>query len=1055
MNGIVQWFVRNGVAANLLVIFIMLAGLMSIGSIKREVFPEVDSGMISIDMEYLGAAPEEVEEGICIRIEEAIQGLEDVKQITSTAREGMGSVMVKLLPNANATEVLDEVKTRVDAIDTFPEEAEKPVVQEIMIRKQVINIAIAGPVDEKSLKRFGEQVRDELVSLPNITQVELGNVRPYEVSIEISEQSMRKYGLSFDEVASAVRRRSLDLPGGSVKTEGGEILLRTKGQAYQGKEFGNILLRTRPDGTQLFLRDVSTVVDGFAETDQEGRFDEMRSVLIQVFRVGDQNALDVSETVYDFVEKMKPRLPERMLITTWQDDSSYLKSRQQLLAKNGMYGLLLVFLTLALFLRLNLALWVSFGLAVSFLGTLWVMPWLGVSINLLSLFAFILVLGIVVDDAIIVSENIHAHQEREDDKVGAAIRGAQEVSKPVIFAVLTTVAAFLPLLMVPGSTGKVMKVIPAVVIPTLLFSLIESLFVLPNHLSHWKPGRKNKNLVLNAWERLQSKFARRLEGFILQFYRPALSFALSWRYLTVATAIGVMVVTMGLVGGGWIKFQFFPPVEGDNMAAILTMPLGTPAKVTRKAVERIQSSAVALREEIDGDKAGSESSVFRHILASVGQQPFNKVQQEGAGNFVADFSSAHLGEVHVELQASESRGGSSSIDLVNRWRELTGDVPGATELVFTASIFSSGEAINVQLVGSDFERLREAADALKQKLRSYPGVTDISDSFRAGKREVKLGIKPAAEGLGLSQLDLGRQVRQAFYGEEAQRIQRGRDEVRIMVRYPPEERRSLGDLEDMRIRTPAGVEVPFDEVAEVELGRGFSSIKRVDRARAINVTADVDATQANANEVISDLEETFLSKVPERYPGVFYTWEGEQREQAETMEGMMSGYPLALLIIYALLAIPFRSYLQPFIVMSAIPFGLVGAIWGHVIMGMDLTILSMFGIVALSGVVVNDNLVMVVYINRFRDQGGKLMDAVREAGVARFRPILLTSLTTFVGLVPLILEESVQAKFLIPMATSLAFGVVFATTISLLLVPAGYLVLEDLKRLISGGQSAE
>ena len=1057
MNGIIQWFVRNGVAANLLVIFIMLAGLMSIGSIKREVFPEVDSGMISIDVEYLGAAPEEVEEGICIRVEEAIQGLEGIKQITSTAREGNGSIMVKLLPNANSTTVLDEVKTRVDAIDTFPEEAEKPVIQEIMMRKQVINIALAGPLDEGALKRLGEEVRDELVTLPNITQVELGNVRPYEVSIEVSEQSMREYGMSFDEVANAVRRSSLDLPGGSVKTEGGEILLRTKGQAYSGEDFGGILLRTRRDGTQLYLRDVANVVDGFAETDKEGRFDGMRSVLIQVFRVGDQNALDVSDAVYEFVDQMKARLPEGMLITTWQDDSSYLKSRQQLLAKNGLYGLLLVFLTLALFLRLNLALWVSFGLAVSFLGTLWVMPWIGVSINLLSLFAFILVLGIVVDDAIIVSENIHSHQEKEDDKTGAAIRGAQEVSKPVIFAVLTTVAAFLPLLMVPGSTGKIMKVIPAVVVPTLLFSLIESLLVLPNHLSHWRETRdKSGKVVKNAWERLQSRFAGRLDWFVQTVYQPSLAFALHWRYLTVAAAIGIMMVTMGLVGGGWIKFQFFPPVEGDNMAAILTMPLGTPAKVTRKAIEKIEASALELRNQIDGEENEEGGSVFRHILSSVGQQPFNKTQQEGAGNFVADFSSAHLGEVHIELQASEMREGSSSIELANRWREMTGDVPGATELLFTASIFSSGEAINLQLVGSDFDRLREAADALKKKLHSYTGVIDVADSFRDGKREVKLGIKPVAEALGLTQMDLGRQVRQAFYGEEAQRIQRGRDEVRVMVRYPKEERRSLGDLEDMRIRTSLGKEVPFHEVANVELGRGFSSIKRVDRSRAINVTADIDVSLANANEVIADLEATFLSTLTENYPGVFFTWEGEQREQQETMEGMLSGYPLALLIIYALLAVPFRSYLQPFIVMSAIPFGLVGAVWGHMIMGMDLTILSMFGIVALSGVVVNDNLVMVVYINRFRDRGGKLADAVRQAGVARFRPILLTSLTTFVGLIPLILEKSVQAKFLIPMATSLAFGVLFATSISLLLVPAGYLVLEDLKGLFkeSGSSSA-
>lgn len=1048
MNGVIHWFVRNGVAANLLVIFIMIAGLMSIGSIKREVFPEVESGMISINVEYLGAAPEEVEEGICIRVEEAIQGLEGIKQITSTAREGNGSIMVKLLPNANSMTVLDEVKTRVDAIDTFPEEAEKPVIQEIMIRKQVINIALAGDLEEAALKRLGEGVRDELVTLPDITQVELGNVRPYEVSIEVSEQSMRQYGMSFDEVANAVRRSSLDLPGGSVKTEGGEILLRTKGQAYSGEDFGNILLRTRRDGTQLYLRDVANVVDGFAETDKEGRFDGMSSVLIQVFRVGDQNALDVAEAVYEFVDQMKARLPEGILITTWQDDSSYLKSRQQLLAKNGLYGLLLVFLTLALFLRLNLALWVSFGLAVSFLGTLWVMPWIGVSINLLSLFAFILVLGIVVDDAIIVSENIHSHQEREDDKTGAAIRGAQEVSTPVIFAVLTTVAAFIPLLMVPGSTGKIMKVIPAVVVPTLLFSLIESLLVLPNHLSHWRERRdKSGKLVKNAWERFQSRFTRRLDWFIQTLYQPSLAVALQWRYLTVAVAIGIMMVTMGLVGGGWIKFQFFPPVQGDNMAAILTMPLGTPAKVTRKAIEKIEASALELRNQIDGGQNEEGGSVFRHILSSVGQQPFNKTQQEGAGNFVADFSSAHLGEVHIELQASEMREGSSSIELANQWREMTGDVPGATELLFTASIFSSGEAINLQLVGSDFDRLREAADALKKKLRSYTGVIDVADSFRDGKREVKLGIKPVAEGLGLTQMDLGRQVRQAFYGEEAQRIQRGRDEVRVMVRYPKEERRSLGDLEDMRIRTALGNEVPFHEVADVEIGRGFSSIKRVDRSRAINVTADIDVSLANANEVIANLETTFLSTLTKDYPGVFFTWEGEQREQQETIEGMLSGYPLALLIIYALLAVPFRSYLQPLIVMSAIPFGLVGAIWGHVIMGMDLTILSMFGIVALSGVVVNDNLVMVVYINRFRDRGGKLADAVRQAGVARFRPIILTSLTTFVGLIPLILEKSVQAKFLIPMATSLAFGVLFATSISLLLVPAGYLVLEDFKGL--------
>ena len=483
------------------------------------------------------------------------------------------------------------------------------------------------------------------------------------------------------------------------------------------------------------------------------------------------------------------------------------------------------------------------------------------------------------------------------------------------------------------------------------------------------------------------------------------------------------------------------------MAAILTMPLGTPADSTRKALAKIEAGANALREEIDGDRKEGEGSVFRHVLSSVGQQPFSRAQQEGGGNFVANVSSAHLGEVHIELQAAENRRGNSSRELAGRWRQLTGEIPGASELIFTSSLFSSGEAVNAQLAGSDFGRLRRAADELKAHLRSYAGVFDIADSFRDGKQEVQLAIRPGAETLGLSQMDLGRQVRQAFYGEEAQRIQRGRDEVRVMVRYPKSERRSLGDLEELRIRTPLGAEVPFGEAAEVQTGRGYSEIKRVDRRRAINVTADVDASKANANEVIADLEANYIPKLMEKYPGISFAWEGEQQEQQETMQGILRGYPLALLIIYALLAIPFRSYLQPFIVMSAIPFGLVGAVWGHIFMGMDLTILSMFGIVALSGVVVNDNLVMVVYINRFRSRGGRLIEAVRQAGAARFRPILLTSLTTFVGLIPLILEKSVQAKFLIPMATSLAFGVMFATMISLFLVPAGYLVLEDLKGL--------
>jgi multidrug efflux pump subunit AcrB len=1051
MNGIIQWFARNSVAANLLVIGIVVAGFTGLSSAKREVFPTVSTDMISVKVEYLGAAPAEVEEGVCIKIEEAIESIEDIKKITSSAAEGMGTVMAELLPGSDLPEALDEIKAAVDAIDTFPELAEKPLIEEVLVEKQVINVAIAGDLGEHTLKRLGERVRDELAAIPGITQVRLANVRPYEISIEVSEDSLRKYGISFDMVANAVRRSSLDMPGGVVKTEGGEILLRTKGQSYRGEDFEKIVLITRPDGTRLLLQDVADVVDGFMETDQEATFDGMPSAMVQVYRVGDQNALEISARVQEYVAENKKLLPSGVLMTTWQDDASYLRSRQDLLVKNGLYGLTLVFITLALFLRLGLAGWVSFGLFVSFLGTLWVMPIMDVSINLLSLFAFILVLGIVVDDAIVVSENIHAHQEKHEHALEASILGAQEVSKPVIFAVLTTVAAFLPLLMVAGNTGKIMRGIPMVVIPTLLFSLIESLLVLPSHLSHrakvvseGKSDARRLNL-LGLWNRLQKGFAARMDGFIHRFYAPFLERALVWRYFSISVAVGIFFITVGLMVGGWVKFQFFPPVEGDNVAAILTLPQGTPASVTRDAIDKLEGSVLKMREEIDQGRTEEEGSVFRHVLASVGIQPYNKMQQEGAGKFVPDISSPHLGEVHVELTASELREGYSSNDLAKMWRTNTPHIPGVEELTFTASIFSSGEPINVQFIGRDFDRLRQAAARLKQHLLTYPGVQDISDSFREGKREIKMEIKPDAENAGLAQSDLGRQVRQAFYGEEAQRIQRGRDEIRVMVRYPEEHRRSIGNLEAMRIRLPDGTEIPYEEVADVQWGRGYSTIQRVDRRRAINVTADVDLTKGNTTEIINDLDTHFLPQLMEEFPELQYTWEGERREQQDTIMGIVQGYPLALVIIYALLAIPFRSYLQPFIVMSAIPFGLVGAVWGHIIMQLDLTILSMFGIVALSGVVVNDNLVLVVYINRQRELGLSLLQAVKKAGMARFRPILLTSLTTFVGLVPLILEKSVQAQFLIPMAISLAFGVMFATAISLVLVPAGYLVLEDIK----------
>lgn len=1051
MNRVLAWWVRNGVAANLLVLVICVGGLLTMGQIKREVFPEFSSDLISVAVEYPGAAPEEVEEAICVRIEEAVQSLDGVKKITSSANENAGAVTIELLPGANAREVLDEVKARVDAIDTFPAEAEKPVITEVTLRRQVLNIAISGRADEATLKRLGERVRDEVSALPGITQVELANVRPYEISIEVSEAALRRHGLTFDQVAQAVRRASLDLPGGSVKTRGGEVLLRAKGQAYRGPEFEALVLLTRPDGTRLRLGEVARVVDGFAETDQFARFDGQPSVLVQVFRVGDQSALEIADRVEAYVREAQRRMPEGITLTVWQNDASFLRSRLDTLVRNGRSGLVLVFLTLALFLRFRLAAWVSFGIFVSFLGTLWVLPALGVSINMISLFAFVLVLGIVVDDAIVVGENVHTHQQRHGEGRRGAIEGVQEVVKPVVFAVLTTVAAFVPLTLVPGNTGKVMRVIPLIVIPTLLFSLLESLFVLPEHLSHLPPNHVGAARGLAGWwRRFQGGFATGLDRLVQRHYRRLLERALEWRYLTAAVGLVVLMITAALVLGGRVRYQFFPPVEGDYVAAFVTMPLGTPVELTAEVVAKLEASARQVQRELDARQVAGKGGIFRHMMASVGEQPYLTTQRQGVGNFVRQIAGSHLGEVTIELAPSEERA-ISSTRIAERWRELTGPIPDAVELVFSADIFSPGDAINLQIAGPKLEELRVVADKVKARLAEYEHVSEIADSFRAGKQELKLNILPAAEALGLSLQDLARQVRQAFYGEEVQRIQRGRDEVKVMVRYPAEHRRSLADLEQMRIRTPDGAEVPFSVVARVEPGRGYATIKRVNRHRAINVTADVDLTKASLNDIVADLEHNFLPRLRAEHPGVTFTFEGERREQQETMGGVMRGFVLALLMIYALLAIPFASYVQPFLVMSAIPFGLVGAVWGHVLLGLDLTVLSMFGLVALAGVVVNDNLVLVDFVNRHVAAGVPLLKAVREAGVARFRAVLLTSLTTFAGLTPLILEKSLQARFLIPMAVSLGFGVMFATAITLLLVPCGYLVLEDLKARLGVG----
>ncbi len=1042
MKTLIDWFANNGVVANLLMMVIIALGVMGVSGVNQEVFPTFEAELISIAVPYRGAAPEEVEEAVCVRIEEAIQGLEGVKRMTSTAAEGAGSVLVEVETGYDIRELLDDIKARVDAISTFPLETEKPVVQELVPRLQVINVSLYGDTDELTLKRLGEKVRDDLTALPEISQADLKSVRPYEVSIEVSEDALRRHGITFDEVTQAVRRSSLDMPGGSVKAESGEILLRTKGQAYRGEEFEDLTLLTRADGSRLRLADVAWVVDGFEETDQQSRFDGQPTVMIQVYRVGDEDTPDVAAAVHRFVAQVRPTLPPGISIATWQDSSVMLGERRDLLVRNGMNGLFLVFIVLTLFLRMRLAMWVVIGIPVAFLGAFATMPYTGITINMMTLFAFILVLGIVVDDAIIVAERIHFRQDAGDRGLKGAILGTQEVALPVIFGVLTTMVAFSPFMMVPGLIGNFTRAIPLIVIPVLAFSVIESQFVLPYHLSHLKEPRiRKKTLLIRAWDGFFTGFGRAVDWFIQSVYRPVLEFALGWRYLTAALGISSLFLAAGLIQGGVVEFVFFPQMDSDNVVVKLTMPQETPSEVTASAVESIESTVL----ELGADLAGQHGyPLFTHVLSSVGEQPSSNA---GPGNPGIAPSRSYLGEVNIELVSGEGRPYSSA-QITTMLRERLAPIPGAVELELVSNLMGgAGKPIDFQMAGPDIDELRVVAADIRARLAEYPGVIDITDSFRGGKPEIELALRPSAESLGLSLEDLGRQVRQGFFGEEAQRIQRGRDDVRVMVRYPKEERQSLGYLDNMRIRTPDGAQVPFLTVADATFGRGFSSITRVDRRRAINVSAGVDKEMANANAILFDFQARHMPDVLADHPNVTYSLEGEQRMQGEFMEGLTRGFLVALFVIFALMAIPFKSYSQPLIVMSAVPFGLVGAVFGHAILGMTMNFMSMMGMVAVAGVVVNDSLVLVHFINRTRKAGKSLIHSVRDSGVMRFRPILLTSLTTAAGVTPLMLETSLQAQFLIPMAVSLASGVLFATLITLALVPALYLILEDIKSL--------
>jgi multidrug efflux pump subunit AcrB len=1059
---------------------VLLFGFITWMQLRKEIFPETSIDAVLVSVPYPNASPEETETGVCIPVEEAIQDLDGIDRITSTAAEGIGAVIVEMNTGYDVRNLMDDVKTRIDAITTFAENTEEPVIEELLIKMQVMSVAVYADTDEKTLRSFAEKVRDGLLSYSPppppkdepiltklsrilsyetlkkafsrgsdnpITQVEITGARPYEISIEVSEQVLRSHLLTLGQVADAVRRSSIDLPSGSVRTSAGEVLIKTEGKRYTDREFLDIPVLTQTDGSELLLGDIATVIDGFEEVDLKSRFDGRSAIVINVFRVGNEDTIQVADAVKGYVDRANATFPEGVSLELWFDQSYYLRGRMELLARNGIVGLLLVFGVLALFLRPSLAFLVSIGIPVSFAGAVAMMPYTDVSVNMITLFAFILVLGIVVDDAIVVGENVYRRIRSGEDPREASWRGTHEVGVVVIFGVISTMVAFMPMLGVSGVGGKIWRNIPWIVIPTLLFSILQSKLVLPAHMSMLR--RTDPKRDFGPIMRFQRKVSLGLETFVERMYRPALKRALHARYIVIASFIALFLVVVGIVAGGWIRWQFFPEVEADLISAKVTMPKGVPFETTEKAVLRIEAAARRLN---DLHTEQGQAPLIKHMLASVGTQPFQTGIVMGGPP-----TDENLGEVTLELRDAVTRAMSAK-ELASVWRELTGQIPGTSDLTFQSQAAGGGNAIDLLLRGDDLDELQRASDFIQEQLGSYDGVIDIADSNQEGKRQLKLPKRLTASGeaLGLRVADVATQLRQGFFGDEVQRLQRGRDEVKVYVRYPKAERLSLENVEQMKIRTPMGDEVPLSAVADFEFGRGYSTISRADRKRSIKVTADIDKTKdVNADNVVRTLEAAALSNFPELFPGVAYSFEGEQKNQRDDVREIGNGFFLALIGMFVLMAIPLRSYVQPLIIMSVIPFGLVGAVLGHLVMGTELSIMSLCGIVALAGVVVNDSLVLVDYVNRQRAKGVPVVDAAWEAGAVRFRPILLTSLTTFAGLTPMLLERDLQARFLIPMAISLGFGILFATVITLFMVPCVYLILEDAKRLVFRKETLE
>ncbi|MCY3839267.1 MAG: efflux RND transporter permease subunit [Gammaproteobacteria bacterium] len=1027
VHGLIGWFAQNHVAANLMMFAIIIGGIVGVFILKKETFPEFQSNMIQIQVPYLGAAPEEVEKAVVVRIEEAIESIEGIHEISSTASEGVASVRVELREGFEIAEMTDKLKLAIDGISTFPNETERPMISEFRFMTGVVNIQLAGDLDEATMKELADTIREEVVALPDVSSAEVMGSRPFEISVEISESALRQYGLTLDGVAQVIRRWSLDLPGGAIRSAAGDIRLRATGQAYTGQEFKDIVLLTRPDGTRIHLGDVANIRDGFAETESYSFFDGKRSFGINVSATEDENPIDVSAAVRDYVEQRNATLPPEAQMTVWADTSVFLEGRLTMMLKNMALAAVLVLVILGVFLHLKIALWVILGMAVAFLGAFMMMPLplVDVSINIMSLFAFILVLGVVVDDAIIIAESSYAETERKGYTLPNIVRGAQRVAVPATFGVLTTIMAFLPMLFQTGRTSAFAGAIAWVVILCLAFSLVESKLILPSHLAIMRSSHGSRRGFAD-WA------GTKLMWFVSHVYSPLLKRAIEHRWTTVASFIGIAILMIGLVLGGFVRVVFFPEMEADFVSATVQIQEGAPESLIKSIVEQMDAGLRAVNEELK-EEYDLDYDVVEHS--------FGSIQGGNSARF------------QVQLVEGETRDVSPK-EVERRWRGKIGDIAGTEELRFSSSMrMSSGAPVSFRLSGRDYRQVEAAADELADHLRNYDGLYEIESSANVGPEEVKLEVRPEAEALGVTLADLAGQVRQAFYGAEAQRIQRGDSEVRVMVRYPRSERVSIGNLENMWIRLPDGRELPFNAVADYKLERGYNSIRRINSRRTVSVEANANTGMVEPGAVMNAVRNTIIPEMRTRYPGVEFGLGTSALEQASSVIEMLLGFGAALIGIYVLMAIPLKSYLQPLMIMMVIPFGLIGAVIGHWICGIAMNAISALGFFALAGVVVNDSLILVHYINRRVSEGVPTIAAAIEAGMVRFRPILLTSLTTFCGLVPIVAERSMHAQMVKPMAISLAFGILFATGITLLLIPSLYAIQASLREFVTGRAS--